>query len=64
METRLTSRGPGIAALLLLLGAASTATAHEHHMDNIPQGQAISDDPIVRSASAQGRCATVRSYTS
>lgn len=32
--------------MVLLLTTA--ATAHEHHMDNIEEGHAISDDPIVR----------------
>ncbi|PVI02722.1 hypothetical protein DM02DRAFT_588950 [Periconia macrospinosa] len=30
----------------LLLGAATAVTAHEHHMDKIPEGEAISADPI------------------
>lgn len=49
METsaRLSSRGLALGALVLF--SARTAAAHEHHMDNIKEGSAISDDPIVSS---------------
>ena len=58
METRLTTRGLALGALLLL-SATSTATAHEHHMDNIAEGQAVSDDPIVGACSvSSGRCSS------
>jgi hypothetical protein len=50
METpaRVLTRGLALGALVLL-GGTSTATAHEHHMDNIAEGSAVSDDPIVGS---------------
>lgn len=32
----------------LLLGAVAIVNAHEHHMDKIPEGEAVSSDPIVR----------------
>ena len=34
----------GVACLVLVAG---TAVAHEHHDDRIPEGEAISVDPIV-----------------
>ncbi|KAJ4367020.1 hypothetical protein N0V83_007550 [Neocucurbitaria cava] len=40
MESRI--RGAALVALLL----STAATAHEHHMDKIEEGHAISDDPI------------------
>lgn len=46
MATALKSRGAALVALLL--STAATARAHEHHMDNIPEGDAVSPDPIVR----------------
>ena len=49
METRPKMRVLALAALLL-----ASATAHEHHMDNITEGHAISDDPIVRLYAACG----------
>jgi hypothetical protein len=38
----------GAALAVALLSASATVKAHEHHMDNIPEGQYVSDDPIVR----------------
>ena len=35
-----------LGTLLLVLSVASVA-AHEHHADNIPNGEAISAEPIV-----------------
>ncbi|KAF2731206.1 hypothetical protein EJ04DRAFT_443480 [Polyplosphaeria fusca] len=35
-----------LAAAAVLLGVAQVALAHEHHMDHIEEGHAISDDPI------------------
>jgi len=37
------------AAAITLL--AVVARAHEHHEDNIPEGEAVSPDPLVRSSS-------------
>ncbi|KAG9387846.1 DUF2427 domain containing protein [Pyrenophora tritici-repentis] len=34
------------AALVALLLCITTTTAHEHHMDNIKQGNVVSDDPM------------------
>lgn len=31
----------------VLLSSAATVLSHEHHMDNIEEGQFVSDDPIV-----------------
>lgn len=39
---------PASAAGLAILCLAATARAHEHHMDNIEEGQYASSDPIVR----------------
>ncbi|RMZ73235.1 integral membrane [Pyrenophora seminiperda CCB06] len=39
-----TTRRAALVALLCL--TTSTATAHEHHMDNIKQGNVVSDDPL------------------
>ena len=36
--------------LLALLHLAGQALAHEHHTDEIPEGQAISAQPIVPSS--------------
>jgi len=47
MQSSLLARRPRLACALLL-AVAATATAHEHHMDNIPEGQGTSNDPIVR----------------
>lgn len=41
-------RAAVVAAALLAFSFASMANAHEHHMDSIEEGRAISDDPIVR----------------
>lgn len=38
-------RSPKLAGAAVLLWAA-IAAAHDHHMDEIPQGEAISPDPI------------------
>lgn len=40
-------RAAATAAVLLVLNFAATTNAHEHHMDNIEEGNGISDDPIV-----------------
>ncbi|KAF2637640.1 hypothetical protein P280DRAFT_471836 [Massarina eburnea CBS 473.64] len=40
----LKSRAPAVAALLLSI--ASAAAAHEDHMDNIPEGEGVSAEPI------------------
>lgn len=32
---------------LLLLGMTRTSYAHEHHMDDIPEGQGVSAEPLV-----------------
>ena len=37
----------GLLLLMLLLVAVRGADAHGGHMEKIPEGQAISDDPIV-----------------
>lgn len=49
MATPLKIWRPALAALLL--SAAAAVQAHEHHMDNIPEGEGASPDPIVRLAS-------------
>ena len=36
------------AALAATLFLTTVATAHEHHTDNVEEGHAISDDPVVR----------------
>ncbi len=36
-----------IAVALLMAATARTAYAHEHHDDAIPEGEAISPDPLV-----------------
>ena len=41
-------RAAVVAAAFLAFSFPSTANAHEHHMDSIEEGHAISDDPIVR----------------
>ncbi|KAF1957244.1 hypothetical protein CC80DRAFT_592547 [Byssothecium circinans] len=46
MATSLNRRAPAAAAALLLLSIATVAQAHEHHMDNIPEGDGTSPDPI------------------
>lgn len=43
-----TAYKPARAAGLAILCLAATASAHEHHMDDIPEGQYVSSDPIVR----------------
>lgn len=44
------TRGARLLSFLGLLAffAASLATAHEHHDEDIPEGQVVSPDPIVR----------------
>lgn len=37
--------------VLLSLSFATSAAAHEHHTDKIPEGEAISAEPIVRLSS-------------
>ena len=32
---------------LLAVGLIGSAAAHEHHEDNIPEGEGVSPDPIV-----------------
>lgn len=39
-------REAGLVIILLVLSVARAA-AHEHHEDNIPNGEAISAEPIV-----------------
>lgn len=44
MPRQYPTRGLG---LLLAASAFCVARAHDHHVDKIPEGQAVSDDPIV-----------------
>ena len=37
-----------IAGLVALLCSISIAAGHEHHMDEIPEGEAVSAKPLVR----------------
>ena len=50
-STQLSARtlGKGMLAATVLTLLVSTAQAHEHHEDKIPEGEAISPDPLVRS---------------
>lgn len=50
-STQLSARtlGKGMLAATVLALLVSTAQAHEHHEDKIPEGEAISPDPLVRS---------------
>ncbi len=38
---------PAVFGVLLCILSAGNATAHEHHSDNIPEGEAVSAEPIV-----------------
>jgi hypothetical protein len=40
-------RNQAATSLLLLAAAARTALAHENHMDDIPEGQGVSAEPLV-----------------
>jgi hypothetical protein len=42
-----TTRITGFMSYFLLLSYLSVAHAHEHHPEDIPEGQATSNDPIV-----------------
>jgi hypothetical protein len=46
LSPRVLSKSVQAATVLALL--VSTAQAHEHHADKIPEGEAISPDPLVR----------------
>lgn len=39
------------AAAVAALAWSRTCAAHEHHMDNIPEGEAVSPEPLVRPSS-------------
>lgn len=53
------ARAVGLAVLCL----AATTKAHEHHMDNIPEGQYASSDPIVRYTAKLPRVGLLESHT-
>jgi hypothetical protein len=36
-----------VLSLFVLLTVVGTAVAHEHHAEDIPEGQTVSSDPIV-----------------
>lgn len=36
------------AAAIAALAWSRTCAAHEHHTDNIPEGEAVSPEPLVR----------------
>lgn len=38
----------GAIATAILVALARGSLAHEHHTDSIPEGEAVSPDPIVR----------------
>jgi hypothetical protein len=46
LSSQVLSKSVQAATVLALL--VSTAQAHEHHEDKIPEGEAISPDPLVR----------------
>ena len=48
-KSGLLKTGPGKSLLLSAVALClATAAAHEHHGENIPEGEAVSVDPIVR----------------
>lgn len=52
-------------ATILLLGAAANAIAHEHHMDEIPEGEGVSAEPLVcHSVHVKDTISTESSYHS